>query len=85
MKAKRIELIPNDDGTFQVEISCEHGEGVMGGYKTKRYSAGSLEEAMGKIKTGMEEVKSEKEDKPKEKRKIDKSMKGFLVEKDEEY
>jgi peroxiredoxin len=80
MKAKRIELIPNDDGTFQIEIGCEYGDGVMGGYKTKRYSAGSLEEAIGKIKAGMEEVKSEKEDKPKEKRKVDKSMKGFLVE-----
>ena len=52
MELQRIEIEPNDDGTFQIEASYEQTpppEGCCGGYERKSYSAASKDEAFAKI------------------------------------
>jgi hypothetical protein len=76
MKIKRIDIEVNDDGTFQIEVCQQDGEnGEYLGNKCLKYSASSLEECVTKIK----EAQNSKVDMKKEKRKPDKTMKGFLT------
>jgi hypothetical protein len=81
MKVNSIRVEPNDDGTFQVVVEGRD-DSSMGGYKDKRYSAASLDEVATKIKEGMAHFAGMKEGK--KARKEDKSLKGFLVEKEED-
>jgi hypothetical protein len=75
MKIKRIEIEPNDDGTFQVDVCPSDGEnGEYMGNKCLKYSASSLEECVTKIK----EAQNSKVETKKGKHKPDKTMKGFL-------
>lgn len=84
-KVDRIEIKPNDDGSYQVECcGCDENknDGMCGGYERKSYSAKDLSEAFDKTKKAISEMESMESGKKKKK---DDSVEKFMgVEKDED-
>jgi len=75
MKVSRVEVEFNDDGTMQVEVRCECGDGMSWDKCRKRYSAKDWAE----VQTKVEEAKKEFADmKPAKKGKKDNSVAGFI-------